>query len=180
MGPRSAAAPAGYTLIEALLVCAVVAVVTAIAVPVSLAGVDRARGWAGTRFVAAHFVRARAQAVGRGAAVALRFDGDGEHTTLSSFADANRNGVLTRDIDAGIDPPLDDPVPFASLFPGVTITGDGGVRLFSFSPDGTATTGSVYLQSHDGSRFAVRVLGATARVRIERYVSVRDTWVEAF
>ena len=62
----------------------------------------------------------------------------------------------------------------------MAITGEGGVRLFSFSPDGTATTGSVYLQSRDGSRFAVRVLGATARVRIERYVSARDTWVESF
>jgi Tfp pilus assembly protein FimT len=155
-------------------------VVTAIAVPVSLAGVNRARGWAGARFVAARLVRARAQAVGRGAAVALRFGGDGEHTTLTAFVDANRNGVLTRDIDAGTDPALDDPVPLSSLFPGVAIAADGEVRLFSFSPDGTATTGSVYLQSRDGSRFAVRVLGATARVRIERYVIARDAWVEVF
>ena len=157
-----------------------VAVVTAVAVPVSLAGVNRARGWAGARFVAARFVRARAQAVGRGAAVALRFEGAGEHTTLRSFADANHDGVLTRDIEAGTDPPLDEPVPLASMFPGVAITPDGGVRLFSFSPDGTATTGSIYLQSRDGSRFAVRVLGTTARVRIERYVTARDTWIEAF
>jgi Tfp pilus assembly protein FimT len=163
-----------------MLVCAIVVVVSAMAVPVSLAGVDRARGWAGTRFVAARLVKARAQAVARGAAVALRFDGDGEHTTLSSFVDGNRDGVLTRDIDAGLDPRLDDPVPLASLFPGVVITDDGGPRLFSFSPDGTATTGSVYLQSRDGSRFAVRVLGVTARVRIERYVTALDTWIEAF
>jgi len=157
-----------------------VAVVTAIAVPLSLTGVNRARGWAGSRFVAARLVRARAQAVGRGAAVALRFDGDGEHTTLTAFVDANRNGVLTRDIDAGTDAALDDPVPLSSLFPGVAITADGGVRLFSFSPDGTATTGSVYLQSRDGSRFAVRVLGTTARVQIERYVTGRNAWIEAF
>ena len=160
--------------------CAIVAVVTAVAVPVSLTGVNRARGWAGTRFVAARFVRARAQAVGRGAAVALRFAGDGEQTTLASFVDGNRNGVLSNDIQAGLDAPLDEPVPLASLFPGVTVTAEGGVRLFSFSPDGTASTGSVYLQSRDGSRFAVRVLGATARVRIERYVTGRDAWVEVF
>jgi len=171
---------AGYTLIEALLVCAIVAVVTAVAVPVSRAGVNRARGWAGTRFVAARLVRARAQAVGRGAAVALRFAGDGALVTLASFVDGNRNGVLTGDIESGLDPPLDEPVPLAALFPGVVITAEGGVRLFSFSPDGTSSTGSIYLQSRDGSRFAVRVLGATARVRIERYVPARDGWVEAF
>jgi hypothetical protein len=155
-------------------------VVTAVAVPVSLAGVNRARGWAGARYVAARLVRARAQAVGRGAAVALRFNGNAERTTLTSFADGNRNGVLTREIDAGLDPALDDPVPLASLFPGVAVLDEGGPRLFSFSPDGTATTGSVLLQSRDGSRFAVRVLGATARVRIERYVTGRNVWVESF
>ena len=160
--------------------CALVAVVTAVAVPVSLAGVNRARGWAGARYVAARLVRARAQAVGRGAAVALRFNGNAERTTLTSFADGNRNGVLTREIDAGLDPALDDPVPLGSLFPGVAVLDEGGPRLFSFSPDGTATTGSVLLQSRDGSRFAVRVLGATARVRIERYVTGRDAWVESF
>jgi len=176
--PRSAAA--GYSLVEAMFVCAVVAVVSAIAVPVSLAGVNRARGWAGARFVAARLVKARAQAVGRGAAVAVRFDGDGNQTALSSFVDGNRNGVLTHDIDAGLDPRLDDPVLLASLFPGVAITDDSAPRLFSFSPDGTATTGSIYLQSRDGSRFAIRVLGITARVRIERYVTARDAWIEAF
>jgi len=118
---RPARGPAGYTLIEALFVCALIAVVTAIAVPVSLAGLNRSRGWAGTRFVAARLVRARAQAVARGAAVALRLDGTGALATLSSFFDANRNGVLTADIEAGTDPVLDDPVPLSSLFPGVSV-----------------------------------------------------------
>jgi Tfp pilus assembly protein FimT len=163
-----------------MFVCAVVAVVTAVAVPVSLAGVDRARGWAGSRYVAARLIRARALAVGRGAAVAVRLDGNDERTTLASFVDGNRNGVLSRDIDEGADPAIDDPVPLSSLFPHVVIADDDGPRLFSFSPDGTATTGSVYLQSRDGSRFAVRVLGATARVRIERYVSARNEWIEVF
>jgi Tfp pilus assembly protein FimT len=162
------------------MVCALVAVLTGIAVPVSLAGVDRARGWAGTRFVASRLVRARTQAVGRGTAVAVRIEGDGEHATLSSFVDANRNGVLTADIDAGTDPRIDDAVPLAALFPGVAVTDDGEVRLFSFSPDGTGSTGSIYVTSRDGSRFAVRVLGATARVRIERFVAAVSAWVEVF
>jgi Tfp pilus assembly protein FimT len=163
-----------------MFVCAIVAIVAAVSVPMSLAGLDRSRGWAAARFVAARFVQARAQAVGRGAAVAVRFEGDVEHTALSSFADGNRNGVLARDIDEGLDPRLGGPLPLAALFPGVIVTAEGVVRLFSFSPDGTATTGSVYLQGRDGSRFAVRVLGATARVRIERYVTARGEWLEGF
>ena len=163
-----------------MLVCAIVAVVAAVAVPVSLAGVDRARGWAAARFVAARFVKARAQAVGRGASVAVRIEGERHETAVSSFADGNHTGVLTREIDEGIDPRLDGPVPLAAVFPGVVISDDTMIRLFSFSPDGTATSGSVYLLSRDGSHFAVRVLGVTARVRIERYVTARHEWVEGF
>ena len=179
-GPRPAGAP-GYTLIEALFVCAVVAVVTAVAVPVSLAGVDRARGWAGARFVAARLVQARAQAVGRGAAVAVRFDGDGDRDARCRRSPTRTATASSRATSTtAIDPRLDGPVTLAALFPGVTVTDDGAVRLFSFSPDGTATTGSIYLESRDGSRFAVRVLGVTARVRIERYVPSRNEWVEGF
>lgn len=160
--------------------CAVAAVVAAIAVPVSMAGVDRSRGWAAARFVAARFVKARAQAVGRGASVAVRLDGADRDVSLASFVDANRNGVLTDEIEDGIDLPVELPLPLASLFPGVALEDEGAVRLFSFSPDGTATTGSVYLRSRDGSRFAVRVLGITARVRIERYVMSKNEWAEGF
>jgi Tfp pilus assembly protein FimT len=172
---------AGYTLAEALFVCVLVAIIGAMAVPISLAGVDRSRGWAGARYVAARLVRARALAVSRGAAVALHFEGDDSQTALSSFADGNRNGVSSREIAAGLDPRLDGPVRLSALFQGVvTDFAADAPRLFSFSPDGTSTTGTVYLASRDGTRFAVRVLGTTARVRIERYVATRNVWVEAF
>jgi len=163
-----------------MFVCAIVSVVAAITIPLSLAGVDRARGWAAARFVAARLLQARAQAVSRGATVAVRIEGRDRDATLSSFADTNRNGVLTRDIDDGVDARLDGPVPLTALFPGVSVTDDGAIRLFSFSPDGTATSGSVYLESRDGTRFAVRVLGMTARVRIERFVVARNEWLEGF
>jgi len=162
-------------------VCALVAVISAVAIPISLAGVDRSRGWAGARYVAARLVRARALAVSRGAAVAVQFEGDDSQTDLSSFADGNRNGVSSRDIAAGLDPRLDGPVRLSSLFPGVVTDFEANApRLFSFSPDGTSTTGTVYLASRDGTRFAVRVLGTTARVRVERYVAPSGLWLEAY
>ena len=179
-GPRPRGG-AGYSLIELLLVCAVIAIVSAVTLPVSLAGIQRSRGWSGTRFVAARLVRARTSAVARGAIVAVRLDGEDATTTLSSFVDRNRNGVLTREIDGGIDGRLEDPVPIAALFPGVRIAVDeGSPRLFSFSPDGTSTSGSIYVTSTDGTRFAVRVLGSTGRVRIERYLPERNAWTETY
>jgi len=162
-------------------VCALVAVISAVAIPISLAGVDRSRGWASARYVAARLVRVRALAVSHGAAVAVQFEGGNAQIDLSSFADGNHNGVSSREIATGLDPRLEGPTRLSALFPGVVTDFDAEApRLFSFSPDGTSTSGTVYLASRDGTRFAVRVLGMTARVRVERYIAARDLWVEAY
>jgi hypothetical protein len=134
---------------------------------------------------------ARAQAVKRSATVALRFDGQERRTTFTTFVDGNRNGVRTADIAANIDTKLAGPVNLSDLFPGVTIgvTPETGVidplqigasRILSFTSFGTATPGTVYVRGRDGSQFAVRVLGPTARTRVLRYVSATGTWVESF
>ena len=150
------------------------------AIPLAHTSVDRSRAVGAASYVAGRMASARFEAVRRSAHVAIRFIAQPDGYWLQSYVDGNRNGVLTRDIDDGTDPPLTPPVQLEALFPGVTVSGEGGPRLFSFSPDGTATTGSIYLESRDGSHFAVRILGATARVRIERYVTARAVWVELF
>ena len=48
--------------------------------------------------------------------------------------------------------------------------------LFSFTPLGTSSSGTFYLTGQDGSRFAVRVLGATGRARLLRYLPASDEW----
>ena len=163
-----------------MFVCAIMAVVASVAVPVSLAGVDRARGWAAARFVAARLVKARAQAVGRGASVAVRVEGEGHEAAVSSFADANRTGVLTREIDDG-DRPASRRSGHARRAvswrrPSQTKERSGSFRSRRRHRD----DGKHLPRSRDGSRFAMRVLGITARVRIERYVPARNEWVEGF
>jgi hypothetical protein len=74
------------------------------------------------------------------------------------------------------------------LFPGVAIgvspttpTDDpirlGGSDILSFTPSGTSSSGTIYIAGRDGTQWAVRVLGATARTRVLRYVPEGDTWV---
>lgn len=134
---------------------------------------------------------ARAQAVTRSATVALRFQVNGERITFTVFIDGNRNGVRTRDIRALIDKPLEGPVSLSDLFPGVAIglsTGStpddplrlGASDLLSFTPLGTATSGTVYVRGRDGSQYAVRVLGVTGRTRVLRYVPASRDWVDSF
>ncbi len=180
----------GYTLIDLLFASALIAIVSAIAVPQSLAGVDRARAASAARYLASRMAVARSQAVMRSAHVALWFDEDPSGITFRMFVDGNRNGVRTSDIASDVDPPLDAPARLSDLFPGVAIAMSGGAgsdplrigssNLLSFTPLGTASPGSVYVRGRDGSQFAIRVLGATGRVRVQRYVPRTLTWVDAF
>jgi len=180
----------GYTLLELLFVTALIAIVSAIAVPQSLASVDRARAASAARYLASRMAVARSQAVLRSAHVALRFEDGPSGITFRPFGDGNGDGVLAADIAAGIDAPLDTAVLLGDLYSGVAIAvaGEAGsdpVRLgssnlLSFTPLGTATSGSVFVRGRDGSQFAIRVLGATGRTRVQRFVVHSRTWVDAF
>lgn len=184
------AARDGYTLIEILFVAALITTLSAIAVPQSLAAIDRARAAAGARYLAARMAMARSHAVMRSANVALRFTEDRAGITFRMFVDGNRNGVRARDIAAHVDQPLDAPARLSDLFPGVAIavSGEAGSdplrigssNILSFAPLGTATSGSVYVRGRDGSQFAIRILGATGRVRVQRYQPHTSTWIDSF
>ncbi len=180
----------GYSLIEILCVTALITVLSAIAVPQSLAMVDRARASAAARYLASRMAMARSHAVMRSATVALRFDEDRTGITFRMFVDGNRNGVRAKDIAAGVDQPLDAPARLSDLFSGVAIavSGEAGSdplrigssNILSFAPLGTATSGSVYVRGRDGSQFAIRILGATGRVRVQRYQPHTGTWIDSF
>jgi hypothetical protein len=126
----------------------------------------------------------------RSAHVALRFEDGRSGIAFRMYVDGNHNGVRTGDITTGIDVPLEPAVRLADLYPGVAIAIDGGAgtdpvrlgpsNLLSFTPLGTSTPGSIFVRGRDGSQFAVRVLGATGRARVERYVPHRRTWIDGF
>ncbi len=186
--PRRALAAAGFTLLDVLFATAVMGILAAIAVPQTMASVDRSRAWAAARYLAGRMALARMQAVGRSATVALRFSDAAAGFSFDTFVDGNHNGVRTRYIASGTDRPVDPQVQLSEMFPGVVIglaedgSGDqvrtGTSSLLSFTPNGTATSGTIYLRGRDGSRFAVRVLGATGRTRVLRYVTQTGDWSE--
>ena len=53
----------------------------------------------------------------------------------------------------------------------------GASDTLTFSPLGTATSGTVYLHDRSGRQFAVRVLGATGRTRILEFDAAAASWV---
>jgi prepilin-type N-terminal cleavage/methylation domain-containing protein len=192
MGPRPAFAPsAGYTLIEIIFAVAVAAVIAAAAVPQVLASLDRSRGLIAAKYLGSRCAHARMLAVTSGASVGLRFTEDARGISFEVFQDGNRNGILTADIVKQIDRPIEPPTHLFDLFPGAEIGLVSGTPvpdavqlgvsdILSFSPAGTATSGTVYVRGRDGTQWAVRVLGATGRTRVLKYEPRGGVWTHAF
>jgi Tfp pilus assembly protein FimT len=162
-------------------------VMIGVAVPGILAGVDRSRAVAAAHFVSQQCGAARVQAINRSTKVGLQFREQGRDYTIQAFVDSNRNGIRTAEINSGIDVPLGPPTSLSANFPGVRIgvagsAGNDPIRvgasnLLVFSAAGTATPGSVFVLGKDGTQFALRVLGTTARTRLERYDTRTNKWV---
>ena len=184
--PARAGRSHGYTLVEVVFAAGLIAVLAAAAIPQLTAGLERSRTVGAARYLASRLALARAQAVARSANVALLLTATDGTFVAGTYVDGNGDGVRTRDITAGIDPVISIPVRLSNLFPhvalflndpAVTSTFDTSA-LMSFSPLGTASSRTLYLRGADGSQYAVRVLGATGRTRILRFVATNGAWVE--
>jgi type II secretory pathway pseudopilin PulG len=165
--------------VELLLVVTLVGIVAAATVPPLTSALDEARTRAAARFVHARLSLARSQAAARGSVVAIRFTGTPEWVNVAAFVDGNRDGVRTEDIGNGIDVGIDQALTLQSAFRGVRLEplkADG--VLFSFTPVGTSSSGTLYLTGSEGSRFAVRVLGATGRTRMLHFANDEWTYLE--
>jgi hypothetical protein len=182
--------PHGFSILDLVFSCAALGVVCAVAIPQTLTTIERSRGLAAARYLAGRIALARAQAVSRSTTIALRFVDSPNGISFSVIQDGNRNGVRTRDIDLQIDRTIEAALRLSDLFPGVEIgltpqlPGSDPVQLgssniLSFTPHGTASSGSLYVRGRDGTQWVVRVLGATARARVLRYVPASGEWVHA-
>ena len=190
----SGRAARGFTTLELLVVMAIAAIVLAIAAPLAANVKDASRVRHAAGFVATRFRAARQQAVAQERNVAVVFDLlDGEWT-FRLCVDGNGNGVRRAEIASGTDPCPEGPYGFTALFPTVTVAVDatlpgpdgtpgssdpvkfGASDIASFSPTGSCTAGSLYLQSGQGTQYAIRVSGITGRTRVLRYDPASGAW----
>lgn len=178
----------GYSLIELLVVAAVGAILVSMAVPALLTGVAQSRTLGAARYLAARMQSVRAQAVATGRYAAVRIVVRGHDLRIAAFKDGNRNGIRAVDVASGVDAPLGSDIGLGDLFRGIAAGGADGstpppvagerVTWFSFAPTGTASSGTVYLRGGSDVQYAVRVLGATGRVRLLRFRPATGTWVD--
>ena len=187
----------GAAIIDIIVATSLCFLMAAIAVPVIGGTLDRERTIVGARYLAGQLERARLDSLKRARFVAVRVQVIGDRTELRLFADGNGNGVLQSDADRGIDPPLtpvawlDDQAQDISLrinqeiidVSGSTVLapGDDPLRIgrtsmLTFSPLGSATSGTLYVAAHRGPQMAIRVFGATGRVRVLMFDARTRQW----
>ena len=187
----------GAAFIDIIVALSLCLLIMVIAVPVVGGTLDREWTIIGAQYLAGQLQRARLGSLKRARSVAVRVQVIGDRTELRLFADGNGNGVLQYDIDHGIDTPLapaewlDDRARGVSLRINQDVTdvagsgalapGDdplhiGNTSLVTFSPVGTATGGTLYVAAHHGPQMAIRVFGATGRVRVLMFDAPTQQW----
>jgi type II secretory pathway pseudopilin PulG len=179
----------GYSLLELMMTMGVSVTMSAAAVPQFLNALDDARANGAAHHVSGRLQRARMEAVTRSAMVGVQFTQTAEGYGYAVYLDGNANGVLSRDIQRGVDRAITAMEHLGDQFPGVefgaipglppvdpggTAPGNDPIRLgsgsiASFSALGTSSSGTVYLRSRRDAQYAVRIFGETGKTRMLKF-----------
>jgi len=176
----------GFSLVEATVAVGIILVMAAVAAPMFRARFADAHILGAGQQFKSTFRLAYSTAIRLNVYTAIRFERlDDGRVFYSVYSDGNGNGVLSADIERGLDRRIEGPFPLSGaaasvrvgINPGVPnlppesgeLAGDpvrfGRSDILSFSPFGTATPGTFYLAG-DSAQAAVRVNGGSARVRL--------------
>ena len=186
----------GYSFLELMMVMALGVTLCAVALPNYLTTLDDVRAIGATRHISGRFQRARMEAVMRSATVGIQFTQISGGYSYAVYLDGNGNGVLTRDIQRGVDRRIAAPerlpdqfagVEFGAIAglppvdPGGTPPGTDPIRLgagsfASFSAMGTSSSGTVYIRGRRDAQYAVRLFGETGKTRVLRFERGTRQW----
>jgi type II secretory pathway pseudopilin PulG len=186
---------AAFSLIELMFALGVAATIASAGLAQVSGSLNEFRAAGAARYVAARLQQARVRAITRSRDTAVRISLDSRGYSITVYEDGNRNGVLSRDIQDGIDTRVGPEERLAVQFPGVdfgalasipgaegsTAPGTDPIRLgtsdsVTFTPIGTATAGSLYLKGGRASQYVVRIYGETGRIRILKYIVRTRLW----
>ena len=190
----------GFHLVEALVVLLLHGVLLTLSVPTLLNMTRRLRVEMAAREIGALLQRARFRAVREGSNVGVKLFLSGSRVSYGLYRDGDGDGLGTRDIADGVDPPL-EPIRELGHFgshvrfgfpPGEAPRDPGNPRrrltrlddpvrlnrsdMASFSPLGTSTPGSLYLTDGLNHLAVVRLFGRTGKVKVMLYDADTETW----
>lgn len=190
----------GVTAAEVLVVVVLGLMSLAVAVPCLAYLRDEGRAAAGARQLAATLSALRFQSVARGKSTGLLFEKRGEGWVWWEVGDGNGNGLRTSEVRSGVDPVRSGPhrledrvesvrlgfLPLASIPEIPPQTGTiadlddpiqfGHSDLVAFAPQGSASSGTLYLTDGRSVLYGVVLYGPTSRVRVWRYDTLSRRW----
>lgn len=186
----------GYSMLEVMMVVTLGVTLSGAAIPEFLIALDDTRASGAMYHISGRLQRARMEAVTRSAVVGMKFTQSGTSYSYAMYVDGNRNGVLSRDIQSGIDPQIMSAERLPDQFPGIefgaipglpavdagsTAPGTDPIRLgsadmASFSAVGTSSSGTVYIRSRRDAQYAVRIFGETGKTRMLKYDARTRLW----
>ena len=189
----------GTTLIEIIVVIAIIGIIALCAMPAFAAYRRQASVIAAGNEMRSLLRAVRSRAIARGRNAGVKFVKSGNNWTYTLYDDGNGNGIYNADINKGIDrryfgPALVMPqfqTAAIALLP-KTVRDPDGAKLLptdpalqfgtsticSFSPVGSSTSGTIYISDGIDNLYAVRVYGASGKVRMLRYNAGLQKWEE--
>lgn len=190
----------GYQLIEAIVSAAIVMITAGFLLPPLLRLADGRRVRLAAAELGAVLNEARSNAIRYNCNVGVKFVEEDDRVHFVLYRDGNGDGVRSRDIDSGVDPPLGQPRTLTHLgrhirfgFPPGRPPRDPGdprrrlrrlddpirfnrSNIASFGPLGGSTPGSLYVTDSLRHLAAVRVFGRTGKVKVLRWDAIEDRW----
>lgn len=190
----------GVSLVELLAALVLIGVLTSVLLPTGAEMVADARAAAGAREMAATLQSMRWLAVSTNRSHGLFFDLDQRGWHWRVVRDGNGNGLRTAEVRDGTDPVVSGPYrmensvqglylgfPSVSRVPAIPPRSGsianladpvkfGRSDLVSFSPLGTASSGTLYLTDRRHALRAVVLFGPTVRVRVWRFDTREARW----
>ena len=167
------------------------------AAPSLLAALSRARVAAAARDLEQQMARLRSAAIAERCDLAIRLTWSGGHYRFATYRDGDADGVRAEDINAGRDTLIEGPRDVWSRYEGIDFGlidaaipevppgrgvlppfGDpvrfGRSDIITFTPRGTASSGTLYVSDGRSAVVAIVLYGATGRIRICGFD--RDLW----
>lgn len=191
----------GFNLVELLVVMTVLGLMATVGIPRVLEWTRHLKVDLASRELVGVLRLARSYAVRHSTKVGVKFrPAAGSKVTFTLHRDADGDGVLTSDIDAGVDPAVGPPRELAHFgaqvrfgFPPGRAPRDPGdisrrlTRLHdpirfnrsdiaSFNHLGGSTPGSLYITDGRELLSVIRVYGRTGKVKVLRYDARSETW----